>query len=422
MFEVLRIAASVTTPLALLGLVAALGYFAYTRRLKYEEKKLEALPPDQRAARTDEYLTRYGIDGKRLSVADKVALIKDEMEKRHRRSFGYVIVAAVVFIVCFGLAVLAYVLRSSEIKPLSSRDDDKMISLTLHQELTKFRDILSQPPREDRQPPGQYPHVYESGKFAKWNEPRKSSVNQIVMLAELDPMAVVRALIPLLSDSGGVVVAGALCALRDILVKQPKKADDLRKLLPKFKGDSSRLNLRDTYISNEDFSTFKGTDIFYNLDMRDAVIENTHFDGLQLTYANFTQATILNCSFINAVLTQSRWVKSRVRATTFEDANMYWINASDADFGIASSDPTTFFGSNLFERTNLNDADLVGASMVGARMDNAKLNSTMVWGADFTDARMGHEGCKEVSEELLRSAGAVLPILQQPKVKYGRRY
>lgn len=292
--------------------------------------------------------------------------------------------------------------------------------LGLNQELGKFRDVLSQPPRENRQAAGKYPDVYESRKFAKWNEPRKSSVNQIVMLTELDPMAVARALIPLLSDSDGVVVEGALLALRDILVKHPLKADDVRKLLPKF-ADFRPLNLRDTYISNEDFSVFKGTEIFYSADMKGAVIENTRFDGLQLTYADFRRATILNCSFKNTVLNQSRWDESRARATTFEDANMYWISAKNADFGVASSDPTTRFGLNLFYRTNLNDADLVGASMIGARLDNAKLNSTTVWGVDFTDARAGHEGDAEVSEEVLRSAGAVLPILKQPKVKYGRR-
>src|SRR5215831_17557219 len=113
MSEILRIAVSVATPLALLGLVAALGYFAYTRKLTHEETQLEALPPDQRATAADEYLTRYGINGKDLAPADKLTLIQDEMGKRHRRSVGYVIVAAVVFVLCFGLAVLAYVFQPS---------------------------------------------------------------------------------------------------------------------------------------------------------------------------------------------------------------------------------------------------------------------------------------------------------------------
>lgn len=107
------VAVSVGTPLALLGLVAALAYFAYARQLKYQEKKLDALPPAERAARTDEYLTRYGIDGKKLAAADKLALIKDEMDKRHRRSMGFGIMAAIVFVVCFALSVAAYIVANA---------------------------------------------------------------------------------------------------------------------------------------------------------------------------------------------------------------------------------------------------------------------------------------------------------------------
>lgn len=325
----------------------------------------------------------------------------------------------------WGMGILAAVIVAAAgvffIKPVHNFFFSPEVSLTFQQELSKFRDVLTQHPREDREPPGTYPHVYESGKFAKWNVPRKSSINQIVMLAEFDPTAVGLALIPLLSDSDGVVVEGALLALRDILVKHPKSAAKLRQLLSKFDPNWA-LNLRDTYIFNEDFSIFEGTEIFYRADMKGAVIEKVRFDRVQLTYADFGRGTILHCSFKNAILKQSRWNESRVRATTFEDANMYWVEARNADFGIASSEPDTFFGSNLFFRTNLNDANLHGASMVGSRLDNAKLNSTWVSGVDFTDARMGHEGDEEVSQQSLTSAGATLPILQQEKVKYGRRY
>ena len=113
MGEVLKIATNVATPLALLGLVAALAFFAYNRRLKNQEKTLETLPEAERARITDEYLTRYNIDGSKLKLADKLALIRDEMHKRHQRSLSYVIVSAVVFVICFGLAVFAYVSKNS---------------------------------------------------------------------------------------------------------------------------------------------------------------------------------------------------------------------------------------------------------------------------------------------------------------------
>lgn len=125
MAEVLRSVASVGTPLALLGLVAAFAYYAYSRRLKYEEKRLELLPADERAKRTDEYLTRYRIDGGNLRIDDKVALIREEMEKRHRRSLGYAIISAVVAVVCFGIAAAAYAFRPAQQEPAATSQTDQ---------------------------------------------------------------------------------------------------------------------------------------------------------------------------------------------------------------------------------------------------------------------------------------------------------
>lgn len=106
--ELLKIATNVATPLALLGLVAALGYFAYARRLAHDQGRLESLPPEQRAEAADEYLTRYKIDGRDLDPADKLSLIKDEMGNRHRRLMGFMYVAAAVFVVSFVVAAIAY--------------------------------------------------------------------------------------------------------------------------------------------------------------------------------------------------------------------------------------------------------------------------------------------------------------------------
>lgn len=109
MAELLQVAVTVGTPLSLLGLGCALAYLAYARKLKSQERQLEALPAEERATRTDEYLTRYGIDGKKLKAADKLSLIKDELDKRHRRSMTFGLTAAIVFVVCFALCVVAYV-------------------------------------------------------------------------------------------------------------------------------------------------------------------------------------------------------------------------------------------------------------------------------------------------------------------------
>src|SRR5438094_10612064 len=106
--EILRIAVTVGTPLSLLGLLVAVGYLAYMRILKHEETRLSSLPRNQRAIQTDKYLTRYGIDGKDLMPDDKLALIRDELDKRHTRSRVLVIAATVAFVVCFAIAAISF--------------------------------------------------------------------------------------------------------------------------------------------------------------------------------------------------------------------------------------------------------------------------------------------------------------------------
>jgi len=134
MTDVLRIAVGVSTPLALLGLLAALGYFAYARKLKHQEKQLDTLPPEQRGAAIDEYLTRYGIEGKNLKTADKLELIKREMEQRHRRAVLYVVVAAIVVVVCFALAVVAYLFHNHDGNPQEAD------LAALHERLNKLQE------------------------------------------------------------------------------------------------------------------------------------------------------------------------------------------------------------------------------------------------------------------------------------------
>src|ERR1044072_250420 len=106
--EILRIAVTVGTPLSLLGLLVAVIYLGYMRRLKFEETKLKNLPRGQRVIQTDQYLTRYGIDGKDLSPDDKLALIRDELDKRHTRSRVLVIAATIAFVVCFAIAAISF--------------------------------------------------------------------------------------------------------------------------------------------------------------------------------------------------------------------------------------------------------------------------------------------------------------------------
>ena len=102
--EFLKIAAGVSTPLGFLGLVVALGYLSYALKLKSDERTLRMLKPDQRAVAADKYLTRYGIDGRGLSPAERMALIKADLEKRHFRSIWFFIAVTVAVVVCFVVA------------------------------------------------------------------------------------------------------------------------------------------------------------------------------------------------------------------------------------------------------------------------------------------------------------------------------
>ncbi|GEM_PF-3992851 len=113
MEKVVEIAVSVATPLALLGLLLALVFYAYLRRLRHAEKQLELLPPDKRAASVDEFLTRYNIDGGNLTREQKFELIKEEMERRYRGARIKILVAAATFAVCFGVAAVCYTIRSA---------------------------------------------------------------------------------------------------------------------------------------------------------------------------------------------------------------------------------------------------------------------------------------------------------------------
>jgi hypothetical protein len=109
MTDILRIGAAVTTPIGLLGLIAALGYYFYSQHLKHEEKKLEALPPAERAHIADQRLSRYGIDGSNLTRDNKNRLIFEEMEKRYKLARLYAFLLAVVFVICFGPASITFI-------------------------------------------------------------------------------------------------------------------------------------------------------------------------------------------------------------------------------------------------------------------------------------------------------------------------
>ncbi|WP_157369866.1 hypothetical protein [Zavarzinella formosa] len=124
MTEVIRIATGVGTPLALLGLISALIYFAYVKKAKAKSEELSHLPKEDRAKAVDEYLTRYGITAEDLPVPEKVSLIKDEMGKRHELALTYVKTAAIVTVIMFALAVVAYLFAPVSPVVANEKTDD----------------------------------------------------------------------------------------------------------------------------------------------------------------------------------------------------------------------------------------------------------------------------------------------------------
>jgi hypothetical protein len=117
MAEALEIATKVTNPPALAAFLAILFCFSYRYYLKSWENRLAALPEDQRAKAMDEYLSRYGIDGLKLTKEQSYKLIGEEMAKRHRRYCVYAIVLAVAIVVIVAIATIGYCLVNKSPAP-----------------------------------------------------------------------------------------------------------------------------------------------------------------------------------------------------------------------------------------------------------------------------------------------------------------
>lgn len=109
MQQVLQIVTTVGTPLALLGLLAALGFYGYSRWLKFEERRLASLPPENRTAEYEHYLKSLGMTVPE-SMAARERLIKLDMEQRYLLARQRMNLFAAVFAICFVSATIAFVI------------------------------------------------------------------------------------------------------------------------------------------------------------------------------------------------------------------------------------------------------------------------------------------------------------------------
>src|SRR3954451_22253769 len=105
MSQVLQIAINVGTPLALLGLIVTLLFYARSRQLKHDERLLGLLPSDRRADQVDIWLTRYKLQVTDLPGEARERLVTTEMKNRYQLARYYTAVSAFVFVLCFLSAV-----------------------------------------------------------------------------------------------------------------------------------------------------------------------------------------------------------------------------------------------------------------------------------------------------------------------------
>jgi hypothetical protein len=97
----------VTTGLALVAFLGALGFLAYRTALRNRLKIINTVPRQRRADVITKELNAFGIDAKNLSTAQQYELAKREIELRSRRSSLRAILAVVVMLIFGGVAVVA---------------------------------------------------------------------------------------------------------------------------------------------------------------------------------------------------------------------------------------------------------------------------------------------------------------------------
>jgi hypothetical protein len=103
--SLLRVGAGVTTPLGLLGLVAAAALVAYVRKLRSQRHTLESVAESERGKIADTFLTRYGINAKGLSAVDRVRLIRSELRTRFIAGVSLTLICVAAFVTCFSMAL-----------------------------------------------------------------------------------------------------------------------------------------------------------------------------------------------------------------------------------------------------------------------------------------------------------------------------
>lgn len=117
------------------------------------------------------------------------------------------------------------------------------------------------------------------------------------------------------------------------------------------------------------------------------------FDGLSLVGADFSDRVIENCSFRDAVLTDSRFNTSTIRACEFAGAGVQGISlfaANVEECKMMGLDFTrgTRFDAATFTRVNLDYGLFRGVDLAGVEFNGCAMRECDFTGADLTNASL----------------------------------
>jgi hypothetical protein len=294
-----------------------------------------------------------------------------------------------------GIAAWLWVSLSQKDSSGSSKIDKQIMSLGLYEQVTKLRQSLwAAPLRYDGTPIIEYKNVNID--TLRWPRPNKSVVQNIIMLSDIDPGSVIKALAPLLYDSDAIVSSGALLAIRGVLINYAKQDIRIRllELLPRGSIDKSPLNLRCANLAEEDLRVFKDTEIFYGADCQNADFSGANLEGLNFKTANLNGAQLKQACLAGTAFTDAKLEHTTLWGAQASNAifHLAWLKHTDFScherrdkFGTVTAYPPCNLEGAVFNTarlygTNLSCARLGGATFLGASISNVDFRGSFLNG------------------------------------------
>jgi len=251
-----------------------------------------------------------------------------------------------------------------------------------YEHTSRFRDMLFEVPFDST---GNRIEDYKSNKFQadillpnpnidRWPAPDKTTISQIVDLAEKEREIVSNALKPLLYDQASVVSSGALLALYQISTKQNKQLDATGAQLRK-------ADLSGAYkmITITDVQKFKWT----RLNLSGIVLTNSDLLGVSLGMADLKHANLTNANLIDSDLRGAILQNAELKNALMTNINLMRANLEFANL----------------ENAQLQGADLRYSSLRGANFKNASLIDCKLEGATYHLAiNLSDEQLKETAD------------------------